>query len=397
MAYTVENADSAWVRQNCGGVITDFAITLTSGAASGNYSPINDEDCTYAIFAENSCATVVATCECDVPYCELSAERVVNGTTGLFESVRLRWRYRSLPPSTPLLGNPIVSADLNGLDVLGAPYEDTGDEFVLEPVDLDASYTLTITNDCGEEVTCTVAIPCCWRQSLLRVTISGLTDVSSSCSDSTVTFVPRILGGSARYFHAEHEFNSSGLASLNGTTLFNLRKFDCALDDTPELLGTVTIYERNLVRYEFPFGSGTNYEMEQEREYDVDVYMLGTVLSFKVPSGEVTINERFDEFPAANRSGQYCIAGGVPACAEYVNQKLETMWTDEGIAPCGIVALQDFTIRHINGVEPTFNSTEASAHRPPVDLNGRVWCYAGGTPFGNKDTEFSGAVETEYQ
>jgi hypothetical protein len=334
LEYTIENADEAWIRQQCGSVITDFPIELTGGAASGRFeigdgeeiepasiSVVEGDECYLTVFARNECDTVTCTDICDQPVCSITAERVTSFMDefpfSYFSSVKIKWSYRNtdIPYAT---ADQIVSAEINGMDVFGSPISQSGEFDVLEPTDLDEFYEITVTNDCGRVKKCRIDIPCCWRRSLLRLTVSGVGDVSRSCVDDTVTFVPRITGGANRIYHREAQIEITGLSSLNGTHFFDLQKFTCSpIEGRFEHLGTITARRRGYVEYEITT-TGAIHSVEIISEIDLDIgtpFLTGSPLTNRTirhtsVNGSAYRKVTNTEFPALSYEGMVCINDG---------------------------------------------------------------------------------------
>jgi hypothetical protein len=266
--YTVEDADVAWITESCGSVITVHMIELTDRAASGVF-PVT-ANCTYCIRARNFCGETFCCDNCNEVFCVLRPASTIGGSPAINPdgSMTFRWEY-----STQLFGgDPIVFAELNGVSVLGRPYFETG-TVTIPKVDLpvDNVLRLVVRNDCGKETSCQIQLPCCYNKTQLRMSISGMSDFTKSCSATNVS-----AGGiTLNSFYRETAV--SGLSSANGTFIFEginnqselaqLYNGSCILlgpnnpgfEANRKTLGTVTVTElRNQsVTRPNPFGAGT--------------------------------------------------------------------------------------------------------------------------------------------
>ncbi len=277
-AYTVEGATTAKIQATCSGSGGDSGVTftpivLTDGAASGEV--YTSPSCTYCVIATNSCGTVFCCDVCDLPLCGLT--RIALQPDG---NLQVDWYYSS--------SEPVVSATLDGDDVLGDEFSGSGTKYYAK-ADIPDVIELIIRNDCGREKTCSYDSPCCWNKQSTRVSISGMADINWSCEITVpVTYSP--IG--FFYYQTDyllHTYSLSGLTALNGTHLFDLESSDCSVGDDL-LIGTGTLTE--YFHYEglaarFASGDLTPIDVEIHREFDcvVSIYLSPVgYIYFQYPS-----------------------------------------------------------------------------------------------------------------
>lgn len=314
--YTVEDAVEAWIIENCDGVETRTDITLDEfGDASGSIEA--DADCTYTVYAATACAIRSCTDACDQIDCSLSIERVQDEITAEYTgAIRITYEYAVGEIGTAGGEDEIVTADIDGVDVLGDPITDSG-TLEIDVDDLSDPIVFTLTNSCGRVKTCSVDIPCCWKSHTLRVSITGVSDQSFSCSNTGIHII-----GFQRQTLRERSWESTGLDQLNGTFLFGAA-YNCVPFDTHEAIeiGTVTFESRDYSEGTDLFSgvaytdetiittSGTMYfYMSSTTVWGFYWKPFPTITTYhKVTSGGVTTSET---------TTTTCQGGGTPPCSD---------------------------------------------------------------------------------
>ncbi len=388
-SYEIENATEAWVIETCTGpygsvTTTRHEIELDEeGNASGDYYTLSN--CTYCVTATNPCGTVSCCDTCAEPICQLSASIDQYGT------VTVSYEYRSN-------GDPIISADINGVSVLDSPDFRNGTLVFTRP-NIPQSFVFTLVNDCGKTKTCTFNVPCCWRKARLRISISGISDLSWNCSYAGGQWLgqPQGVGGNIiSFWHLlQMSYSLTGLGAINGTHLFNLEPDGrCRSNDSDKSLGSVQYYQSYYHDIDITNVMGVVRREEWKREVE------GTVGLFLRHTGEVYIkwpvnglrdwgfrkvNGVHQNFPPTSLSPfdiRFC---GFP-CFPLVNPPCQPDNCPNGIAnslafSCGAIQLQTSRVYFPTSQLP--NITDWGGTFPPTCTNYR-------------NTFDEGVAETEY-
>lgn len=291
--YAVTNANEARIEERCtnpyGGVTyTSHEIELDeSGNTSGEYYTL--ANCEYCVVATNECGTVVCCDECTQPRCFIDSATLQSDG-----SIRIAWRYYSVYNIIPggfdsSGGDPLITATLNGVDILSNPLFAAGETYVAK-ADIPDVITMVLVNDCGKSTTCEYPVPCCWNKEQLRITLSGLADINRVCDE---TFDP-VYNGSNQMMAFEAEISIAGLSAANGTYLFDIDDSACTVTATDEYyVGTIDLswYSKETVRGP-SFSSGIvtrvlTYKLEISA---AELYVRRTGFFIKLPAtGTITV------------------------------------------------------------------------------------------------------------
>lgn len=354
LTYTISLADTAWVSESCdayGGAIgTDYPITLSGGAATGTFSDVK-ENCSYNVTAVNECGKRFCIDECTPPFCSLKVyRRIKEGTLSEYDAVIVEWEYNwKATPHSPFAIDEIISATLNGTDVLDLPTHGSGVLIYTDPDDLPDDFTLTVENDCGLVSECVYTVPCCWKVKQLRVSFS-MSNASATCTRTDLGTINGVL-----YHSVTDSFSTTGLAVINGTHLFDTWPFTCDLKPELRTLGTFT------VRHEGTIDAttlGVRQVNEFVYEWEVTIKSDGLALFFSVLSGEVYYYRERDGVVLVD--GQRCACSiflnGVPPCSpsciNAVNgipaflASFSSTFGFNYLATCGSVEFSGFVITH---------------------------------------------------
>lgn len=177
------------------------------------------------------------------PFCSISA--VAAPTGGSPNRVKITWSYDICDPS-----DSIVSATVEGVDVLDNPFSDSGELYIDIACDvMPETLQILVESELGASV-CSFPVPCCWDKCFREITISGLTDIDVTCSHVSVYEADGIT---PRDFE-EYEASITGLAAWNGVYTLDNTPFTCGNTSDTAALPQVT-FRRRRMHQRLPSGS----------------------------------------------------------------------------------------------------------------------------------------------
>jgi len=202
------------------------------------------------------------------PFCSISA--VAAPTGGSPNRVLISWSYDICDPS-----DRIISATVEGVDVLGDPFSDSGELYIDIACDvMPDTLQILVESELGTSL-CSFPVPCCWNKCFREITLSGLADIDVTCSHVSVYEADGIT---PRDFE-EYEASITGLSAWNGVYTLDNTPFTCGNTSDTAALPQVTFRRRRLhqrLPSGSPGGSGHFERSEQIIEGTLNPVITGS-------------------------------------------------------------------------------------------------------------------------